>query len=253
MRNSMLVIRNLAIVICFTTVLFGCGEKQNETSVKPKVVSQKITIEKDTGQKPAEKTTGAKTREAPPKTTVETAGAAKTGEVPDTGALSSDPVKTLEKKTGAMVDTTAGEVSLTQIAYIPEGKIDPFAPLFSEKTETEEEPSNGEGKPGGVKRVKAGPRRIPRTPLEKLDLSQLKLVGIIRSEKGNKAIVQDASGKGYVLNKGTFIGNNSGFVTQITKNKVIIEEEEDDEAVDTDGLVTIHQRELVLQKPVGEI
>ncbi len=270
MRNFMLIIRNPALVLCcLTALLLGCGETQNETTTKPKVVSQKISIEKKTGTTPADKTHVATTADAsksgktPEKEAAESTGAttdtgktaqtvSASAQAADTGMPADSELKP-KKRAGAMVDTLTGESSLKMITYVPDGKIDPFLPLFREEPDAKKEEKKGTGKAEDKKKVKKSPRRLPRTPLEKMDVSQLKLVGIIRSGGGNKALVQDASGKGYVLNKGTFIGANSGFVTQITKNKVIIEEEEDDETIDTDGLVTIRQRELVLQKPVGEI
>ncbi len=117
--------------------------------------------------------------------------------------------------------------------YNPEGKIDPFKPLFKEKPKVQT-----------VKKKK----RIPRTPLEKVALSQLKLVGIIVAPSGNRALVQEASGKGYIIKKGTYIGLNSGKVETINKDKVIIEEEVEDIV----GKITTRKKELVLPKPPGE-
>ena len=84
----------------------------------------------------------------------------------------------------------------------------------------------------------------PRTPLERLDISQLKLVGIILSAKGNKAMVEDASGQGYVMEKGTYVGRNSGKVVEIMKEKVIIEEKLENAY----GKIVIFTRELKLNK-----
>ena len=117
--------------------------------------------------------------------------------------------------------------------YNPEGKIDPFKPLFEEKP-----------KIAPVKKKK----RIPRTPLEKVALSQLKLVGIIVAPSGNRALVQEASGKGYIIKKGTYIGLNAGKVAANNKDKVVIEEEVEDII----GKVTTRNKELVLPKPPGE-
>jgi len=75
-------------------------------------------------------------------------------------------------------------------------------------------------------------------------LSQLKLVGIILSATGNRAMVEDAAGKGFVLREGTYVGRNSGRVTKILKEKVIIEEEIE---ID-DGQIIILERELNLNK-----
>ena len=100
--------------------------------------------------------------------------------------------------------------------YNPEGKIDPFAPLFRE-----EKLAARDGET--MKMGKAG-ICIPHTPLQKVDLSQLKLVGIIRASSGNRAMVEEASGRGYVIEKGTFIGINCGRVGQILKDRVIVDE-----------------------------
>ena len=120
--------------------------------------------------------------------------------------------------------------------YNPEGKVDPFAPLFTAKKT-----------PVPVQKKKKK-RRIPKTPLEKYDLGQLRLVGIIRSPSGNKALVEVASGKGYIVKEGTYVGVKSGKVVKIVKDSLIVEEE----AEDLYGNVTINKRELKLQKPLGE-
>ena len=118
--------------------------------------------------------------------------------------------------------------------YDPIGKTDPFEPLFKEK-------------PVPVKK-KERKKRIPRTPVERIDLSQLKLVAIILSPSGNMALVEEASGKGYVIKKGTYIGTNAGKVVQIKKEQVIVEEEFED----VFGKVNTRQRDIKLPKPPGE-
>jgi type IV pilus assembly protein PilP len=91
-------------------------------------------------------------------------------------------------------------------------------------------------------------KRIPRTPLEKIDLSQLKLVGIVTASSGNKALVEESNGKGYVIRKGTYIGTNAGKVVEIESDKVIVAEEYEDVV----GNVTLRNKELTLPKPPGE-
>ena len=93
-----------------------------------------------------------------------------------------------------------------EYSYNPAGKPDPFKP-FIQLTP--------------VKRVSG---RLPLTPLQKFDVSQLKLVAIISTPEGNIALVEDATGKGYFIKKGTLVGKNDGKVTKILKDKVIIEE-----------------------------
>jgi type IV pilus assembly protein PilP len=72
--------------------------------------------------------------------------------------------------------------------------------------------------------VRGASRGTPLTPLQKYEISQLKLVAIISTPEGNIAMVEDATGKGYFLKKGAWIGKNDGKVTKILKDKVIIEE-----------------------------
>lgn len=119
-------------------------------------------------------------------------------------------------------------------AYDAKDKIDPFEPLIKEK-------------PVIVKKKK-NKKRIPQTPLERIDLSQLKLVGIIMASSGNRALVEESSGKGYVIKKGTYIGINSGKVVKIKKEIVVVEEEFED----VFGKTKLHQREIKLPKPPGE-
>jgi type IV pilus assembly protein PilP len=85
--------------------------------------------------------------------------------------------------------------------------------------------------------------------LEKIDLSQLKLVAIVLASSGNRALVEESSGKGYVVKKGTYMGTNAGKVVKIEKNKVIVAEEFEDYR----GNVTQRNKEIKLPKPPGEL
>ena len=93
-----------------------------------------------------------------------------------------------------------------EYSYNPAGKPDPFKPFIQ------------------LTPVRDASRSGPLTPLQKYDISQLKLVAIISTPEGNIALIEDATGKGYFLKKGTWVGKNDGKVTKILKDKVIIEE-----------------------------
>ena len=121
--------------------------------------------------------------------------------------------------------------------YNPGGKIDPFEPLFKN------EPSQSET----IKKKRK--IREPRTPLERIDIGQLRLVGIILAASGNRALVEESTGKGYVIKKGTYIGTNAGKVTAIEKDMVIVEEEYED----VFGKLKVQKKELKLPKPAGEL
>ncbi|MEZ4527088.1 MAG: pilus assembly protein PilP [Desulfobacterales bacterium] len=132
-------------------------------------------------------------------------------------------------------------------SYDPKGRVDPFEPLLREKRkEPEKEQPQPPASAVASSRPKPPPRRL--TPLEKLDLGQLKLVGIIRAESGNKALVEEASGKGYIIVKGTYIGIHSGIVVDILPDRVVVEEQDEDVL----GKVTVRKRELKFNRPEGE-
>jgi len=93
-----------------------------------------------------------------------------------------------------------------EYTYDPVGKKDPFKPFLQ------------------MASTRGSSRNVPLTPLEKYEISQLKLVAIISSPEGNIALIEDSAGKGYFLKKGIGIGKNEGKVARILKDKVVIEE-----------------------------
>ena len=202
-------IRYVVCIICFFPLLWGC-EKPSEPPLKSRQITKKIIVEKKEDQKTTAK----------PK-----------GTVP--AGISNSKQKLVAEKS-----PTANKTKIPEITdfYNPEGKLDPFEPLFKK-----ERVSLAVGK----KKIK---RRKPLTPLERVNLSQLSLVGIIQAPSGNRALVQESSGKGYVVKKGTYIGTNSGKIIQILKDRIIIEEEGED----IYGKVSIIKKPLKLQKPPGE-
>lgn len=62
------------------------------------------------------------------------------------------------------------------------------------------------------------------TPLQRYDLGQLNLVGVIAGPKDRHGLVEDASGKGYVVRVGTYIGKKGGRVIEVGDDELIIEE-----------------------------
>jgi type IV pilus assembly protein PilP len=121
------------------------------------------------------------------------------GKVSSLEKTKSEPVKVADKKEPEKKE----EVEYT---YNPVGKADPFKPFIQ------------------ITPIRDLSRSVPLTPLQKYEISQLKLVAIISTPEGNIALVEDSAGKGYILKKGTGIGKNDGKVTKILKDKVIVEE-----------------------------
>jgi type IV pilus assembly protein PilP len=81
-----------------------------------------------------------------------------------------------------------------------------------------------------------------KTPLQRFDLGQLKLVGIIWEADEPKALIEDGGGLGYIVTRGTFIGSKGGIVRAIEPRRIVVEEYETDFA----GKRRAHQRELPL-------
>src|SRR4030042_1687602 len=65
------------------------------------------------------------------------------------------------------------------------------------------------------------------TPLERINLGQVKLVALIWNIHNPRAMVEDAGGKGYIIAKGTPIGKSKGIVTQITSAGGMIKEKDE--------------------------
>ncbi len=221
MRKFNVVIRDTVYLLCCLLFMHGCGDR-NDPPQAARVVSKKISIAKKQApkQKPSVKKKSASKAE-----NVAPGSAGQKSDLPPVAVL--PDVK--EKK-------YSRPPALSSL-YNPKGKIDPFVPLFQEKSE--------ETPVAKQKRRK----RIPRTPLERIALNQLKLTGIILSSSGARAMLEEASGRGYVVTKGTPVGKNWGKVVEILKDRIIIEEEVEDLL----GKVSLQKKEMKIQRPPGEL
>jgi type IV pilus assembly protein PilP len=92
-----------------------------------------------------------------------------------------------------------------QYVYDPTGRRDPFEPLTAIK------------KP-------IAQQEAPLTPLEKFDLGQLRLIGVILGKGEPRAMVVAPDGKSYILKKGIKAGKNDGRVIEIKADAVLVEE-----------------------------
>ncbi|HEY5599823.1 MAG TPA: pilus assembly protein PilP [Candidatus Manganitrophaceae bacterium] len=88
--------------------------------------------------------------------------------------------------------------------YIPEGRRDPFKSIIV-----------ASGK-------RLGGENLP--PLQRRELSELKLIGVVWGGFGFGAIIQTPDGKGYPVRKGTKIGLNAGVVARITQKDLTVVE-----------------------------
>jgi len=65
---------------------------------------------------------------------------------------------------------------------------------------------------------------VPITPLQRFDVNQFRLNGVILGLKAPSAMVNSPDGKSYILKVGTKIGKNGGKVVKITNEGVSVEE-----------------------------
>jgi type IV pilus assembly protein PilP len=107
--------------------------------------------------------------------------------------------------TPAGKEEPAKQPGTAEYTYNPAGKADPFKPFIQ------------------LTPARAA-RTAPLTPLQRYEMSQLKLVAIIAAPEGNIALVEDSAGKGFFLKRGTLVGKNDGKVAKILKDRVIVEE-----------------------------
>lgn len=108
--------------------------------------------------------------------------------------------------------------------YDASGKRDPFRPLY-------------------LLRRPAAQSVEPLTPLQRYELGQLRLVGVIYDLAPPRAMVEDSSGLGFIVTPGTAIGPNGGVVTAIRPRQVVVEEWQ------TDVIGQRHKKEFVLELP----
>ena len=275
MKNYLALIRTLICLMGTALLLLSCDES-NPIAAQPQVVRKKIAAPADRAQptpnvvaaqpkpeapaadpkppvahvKPQDTPVSAPAPTQTPKpaepslptnsTALPAAGAETPPTQPAAVLPAVLPMDAVKKGTSAMGvnDTPVAAVLNIQAAepYNPKGKVDPFEPLFREET--------------AVKSALLKPKkRASETPLENIDIGQLKLVAIINARGGNYAMVEESSGKGYVIKPGTYIGRNSGKVLSVESDKVLIEEEYED----IHGKTVTQNKEMTLPKPPGEL
>lgn len=88
---------------------------------------------------------------------------------------------------------------------------DPFEPLFTITPKPFEGPL-----PSG---------REPITVLEKYDLQQFRVIGIVLGELGDYAVILAPDGKSYMISAGTRLGKFDGEVIDISENVVLVKEQ----------------------------
>lgn len=104
-----------------------------------------------------------------------------------------------------------GEMEMPEkYSYNPTGKPDPFKPFISEDK-------------AGDKSKTVSSSSVA-LPLQSLEVGQLTLVAVITNSREPYAMVEDASGRGYILRTGSRVGTQEGVVTGILADRVVVTE-----------------------------
>ncbi len=112
------------------------------------------------------------------------------------------------------VQKTASALMSENFTFYPIKALDPFVPFITPETpgRSDEEPN---------------PTTRPLTPLQKMTLSEIErgLRAITWGSLGRKAVIEDSTGKGYIVSVGTPAGDRSGVITQILNDRLVIQQE----------------------------
>jgi type IV pilus assembly protein PilP len=114
------------------------------------------------------------------------------------------PVKPKQQVITQGTSTATEQKPQDVYAYNPAGKRDPFMPIIVRED------------------VKA--QTGDRPPLERFNVFEFKLTGVVWGGFGYSAMLEGPDGKGYFVHVGTLIGQNKGIVKKITKDAMIVEE-----------------------------
>ena len=110
-------------------------------------------------------------------------------------------------------------------AYNPRGLIDPFVPFTLET----DQPGTAATPSAGELEEESEPVEPPRplTPLQRMTVTEIEqgLKAILWGEMGRRAIIEDSTGKGYIVASGTPVANYNGIITGIFKDRLVIRQE----------------------------
>jgi len=111
-------------------------------------------------------------------------------------------------------------------SFDPFGKRDPFL-VYTEEAVTEDS-------------------SIPKTPLERYNVDQLKVTAIVWGISDPRAMILAPDNKNYIVRTNTRIGKNRGRIAKITKQSVFVEEEYRDPS----GKLNVNELEMQIRPPV---
>ena len=117
-----------------------------------------------------------------------------------------------------LIQKTTTALMTANFTFYPVKALDPFVPFI--------EPETSPVAFWLKRRMNQRPR-APLTPLQKMTLSEIEkgLKAISWGELGKRAVIEDSTGRGYIVTVGTPAGEHSGVITQIFNDRLVIQQE----------------------------
>ncbi len=113
-----------------------------------------------------------------------------------------------------LIQKAAASLMAANFTFVPVKALDPFVPFLSlEPSRSSEEEEEQQG--------------APLTPLQKMTLSEIEkgLKAISWGALGTRAVIEDSTGRGYIVSIGTPAGEHSGVITKILNDSLVIQQE----------------------------
>jgi len=122
--------------------------------------------------------------------------------------FAAEPPKPQQQQAPVGQKKTEKKVDLGNFTYTSEGRRDPFEPVLLLKAKSGRE-------------VKVAKNKTNTAEPTGYELEELKLVGVLRSEKGMMAMMEDTQGKGVFFRKGDHLNQNM-WVLDISKSNMVL-------------------------------
>jgi Tfp pilus assembly protein PilP len=199
--RSKLHVLPLSVALIVFVALLGCvALNARAVSSENTAATGSATAQQEAPPQPVEAT-------QPPPPPADLAGSSQSGREP----AASPAVKDVQDS-----------LSRAEFAFNPKGLPDPFKPFIAPTVTAPALPVTGDED----LETPPEPQR-PLTPLQKMRISEIEsgLKAIMWGPMGRKAVIEDASGKGYIVSVGTPAGERNGVVTEIFNDHLVIQQE----------------------------
>jgi Tfp pilus assembly protein PilP len=136
-------------------------------------------------------------------------------QLPEATAQQQSPVSR-PPEYAALIEKTASSLTSANFTFYPIKALDPFVPFIVPETSNSGQGEDDQQNNG-----------VPLTPLQKMTMSEIErgLKAITWGDLGRKAVIEDSTGRGYIVGVGTPAGEHSGVVSQILNDRLVIKQE----------------------------